>query len=191
MLNESPTIEYTTGDHPRILVVEDDPQISELLESHLNYSLSAELRVAACGKQALELDDQQPAEVVLVDYMLPDMDGLELIAALNQRRHRPTIIMTGHPTLGRAIEAMRLGAADMFVKPFDLDKMTRTVYGAIEKHRHDQVRLQRLTRMRSLVQLAIRDRRGLRRKMDLLCRDMVVGYRELTEKVNRFQNRGK
>jgi DNA-binding NtrC family response regulator len=188
MLNEMmPLIENSTGENPRILVVEDDPAIAELLQDHFKDSLNAEIRIADSGQQAIDLDYEKPAEVILIDYMLPDMDGLELIAALNSRGQRPMIIMTGHPTLGRAIEAMRLGAADMFVKPFDLDKMTQTVAQAVGKFRHDQLRVRRLMRVRELSKRVIQERRGLRRKMDLVCRDMVAGYRELAEKVNQIQ----
>jgi len=188
MLNEmAPLVENSTGDSPRILVVEDDPQISELLQDHLSYSLNADVQMASSAEQAIELDQQKPAEVIIIDYMLPDMDGLELISALGSQRQRPVIVMTGHPTLGRAIEAMRLGASDMFVKPFDLEKMTRTIAVAVVRHRHNQLRLKRLMRVRELSKRVISERRGLRRKMELICRDMVSGYRELAEKVNRLQ----
>lgn len=189
MLNElAPLVENTTGDKPKILVVEDDPQIAELLHDHLEYSLDADLTVAPCARKALELDAAKPAEVIVIDYMLPDMDGLELISALGTRMHRPVIVMTGHPTLSRAIEAMRLGAADMFVKPFDLEKMTGAIAGAIEKSRRHQLRSKRLRRVRELSHKVIAERRHLRRKMDLLCKDIVSEYRTLAEKISRFQS---
>jgi len=189
MLNEMmPLTENSTGDRPRILVVEDDPQIGELLQEHLTYSLNADLRVADSAEQALQMDSTKPAELILIDYMLPDMDGLELTTILRMHVQRPVIVMTGHPTLGRAIEAMRLGATDMFVKPFDLERMTNSISQAVAKYRFDQLRIRRLMRVRELSKRVLHERRGLRRKMDLVCRDMVVGYRELAEKVNRIQD---
>jgi DNA-binding NtrC family response regulator len=190
MLEElTSTLNYKTGDRPRILIVEDDPNIAELLHDHLEFSLNAELQVASSAEEALQMDAEQPAEVIVVDYMLPDSDGLDLIAPINARLHRPIILITGHPTLGRAIEAMRLGAMDMFVKPFDLDIITYKISQAIEQHRNEQRRIQRLMRVRKLSKRVIQERRGLRRKLDVLCKDVVGSYRDLAEKVTELEHR--
>jgi len=190
MMNEmTPTMEKITGERPSILVVEDDPDIAEMLHDHLEHTLSAELQTAGSAQEALDLDAEKSAEVVIVDYMLPDMDGLDLIPAMMARRQRPIILITGHPTLGRAIEAMRLGATDMFVKPFDLEKMTSKIAEAIEQHRQNQIRMKRLLRIRNLERKVIRERRSLRRKLDVMCRDVVSSYRDLAEKVNRLETK--
>lgn len=181
--NMMPLVENFTGDRPKILIVEDDAGTAELLQDYLRDSLSAEPHIAASAQEALDMDDEDPAEVILVDVLLPDMDGLELLAALGAKGQRPVILMTGHPTLGRAIEAMRLGATDMLVKPFDMDKVGRTIVGAVGKYRRDQLRVQRLVRVRELSKKVIQERRSLRQKMDLLCRDVVGAYRELAEKL--------
>jgi DNA-binding NtrC family response regulator len=191
MLNQMDyAVENSTGDNPRILVVEDDPATAELLQDYLQDTMNAELQVASSAQQALDLDEENPAEVVLIDYLLPDMDGVKLISSLNARRHRPAIMMTGHPTLGRAIEAMRLGATDLLVKPFDMDKLSQSILSAIGKHRQFQLRLKRLMRMRDLSKKVIRERKNLRRKMDVVCRDVVVAYRDLAEKVGKLPNKG-
>ncbi|MFA5863835.1 MAG: response regulator [Phycisphaerae bacterium] len=188
MLNElMPLVENSTGENPKILVVEDDQATAELLGDCLKFSLNADLQIAGTARQAMEMDHDNPAEVIIVDYMLPDMDGLELISALCSHFPRPVILMTGHPTLGRAIEAMRLGASDMFVKPFDMEKLTHTISDMVIKYRRSQVRVKRLMRVRELSKKVILERRSLRRKMDLVCRDMVGAYRELAEKVHKIQ----
>jgi DNA-binding NtrC family response regulator len=191
MLNQMDyAVENSTGDNPKILVVEDDPATAELLQDYLQDSLNADLQMASSAQQALELDEEKPAEVILIDYLLPDMDGVKLISSLNARRRRPAIMMTGHPTLGRAIEAMRLGATDLLVKPFDMDKLSQSILSALEKHRHYQLRLKRLMRMRDLSKKVIRERKNLRRKMDVVCRDVVTAYRDLAEKVGKLPNQG-
>jgi DNA-binding NtrC family response regulator len=183
MMNESsPVMEPITGNPPRILVVEDDPGITELLQSHLEYSMGAKVTIASNARDAIELDAEEPAEVIILDYMLPDMDGLELYSELNNRNQRPVILITGHPTLGRAIEALRLGASDMLVKPFDMDKLSQTLFAAIEKSRRTQSRIKRLIRMRQLAKNVLVERRSLRKKIDLVCRDIVGAYKELAEK---------
>jgi len=182
-------IEKTTdADRPKILVVEDDTEIARMLQEHLSYSLAAETRIAGSAEEALELDRDDPAEAIIIDYMLPDMEGLELIKPLNQTKQRPTVLITGHATLGRAIKAMRCGVVDMFVKPFDMDKLAVTVAQAVEKHRSQQCRARRHQKLRSLSKNVIKERRQLRRKLELVCRDLVNAYRDLavkTAKLNR------
>jgi DNA-binding NtrC family response regulator len=184
------TTENTTYQRPKIMIVEDDPDIAELLQNHLEFSLNADLQTANSAEQALQLDAEKPAEVIVVDYLLPDSDGLDLITPLNARQKRPIILITGHPTLGRAIEAMRLGAVDMFVKPFDLDVVTAKIAQAIEQHRHEERRIQRLIRVRELSKKVIQERRSLRRKLDVLCKDIVVSYRDMAEKISKYGKPG-
>jgi DNA-binding NtrC family response regulator len=180
----SSALANTTAHRPRIMIVEDDPDIASLLHDYLETAFNAEMDLAVSAEEALECDAENPADVVIVDYMLPDMDGLDLILPLNARKRRPIILITGHPTLGRAIEAMRLGATDMLVKPFDLDVLTQRISQAMEQHRHEELRMKRLMRVRQLSHKVITERRALRRKLDVLCKDIVGSYRELAEKVS-------
>jgi DNA-binding NtrC family response regulator len=176
-------LKNTTVNRPRIMIVEDDAEIAELLQDHLQFALNAEIELASSAEDALTLDAESPSDVIIVDYMLPDMDGVDLITPLNARRKRPIILMTGHPTLGRAIEAMRLGAVDMLVKPFDLEILTEKISEAFIRHQQEELRTKRVMRIRQLSKKVITDRRALRRKLDVLCKDIVGSYRELAEKV--------
>jgi len=182
------TDQLTYGDRPKILIVEDDHGVAEMLRDHLDYSLSADIAVAACAEEAVRMDQEDPAEIILIDYMLPDTDGAELIRVLNRTRPRPAILITGHATLGRAITAMRNGAVDMFIKPFDLEILTRKIARAVEDYRAAQRRLGRLEKVRRLAKQLIKDRRQLRRKLDLVCRDIVNGYRDLAAKVGHLMD---
>ncbi len=179
-------LQYTehlaSGERPKILIVEDDVDIAEMLQDHLEYSMSAETTLAYSAEQAIELDLIDPAEILIIDYMLPDTDGVELIKSLNGNDVRPAIFITGHATLGRAINAMRCGAIDMFVKPFDLQTITTKIAQAVEAYRHQQLRFKRLQKVRSLSKQVIKDRRQMRRKLDLVCRDVVSSYRDLAVK---------
>lgn len=169
---------------PRILIVEDDTDVALMLQDHLEYALCAQTIVASRAEHALSADREQPAEVILIDYMLPDVDGPDLIQSLNAREVRPVIMITGHATLGRAINAMRSGAMDMFVKPFDLAVLSEKVASAVEQHRAQQRRVRRLEKVRALSKQVLKDRRGLRRKLDLVCGDIVHAYRDLAVKVS-------
>lgn len=186
MLAEQTTYEHELGygEQVRVLIVEDDNDIASMLRDHLEHSLSAEITIAASADKAIELDAAHPAEVILIDYMLPDVDGVELIASLNEPcPERPAMLITGHATLGRAISAMRCGVVDMFLKPFDLEVLTAKVAEAVTKYRAQQLRFKRLQQVRRLSKRVIRDRRELRQKLDLVCRDLVGAYHDLAVKV--------
>ena len=173
------------GERPKVLIVEDDEDVALMLQDHLDYSLSAEVTIASSADQAIQRDLEDPADVVLIDYLLPDCDGAKLIGLLNSDQPgRPAILITGQPTLGRAISGMRCGAVDMFVKPFDLDSLTQSVAAAIERHRAQQQRVRRLQKVRQLARGVIKERRQLRKKLDLVCRDLVKAYHDLAVKLS-------
>jgi len=183
-------VKNANADRPKLLIVEDDPDVARMLQDHLEYSLSAESRVADSADEAIRLDMEEPCELILIDYLLPDMDGAEVARRLNEEHPRPVIFITGHATLGRAINALRCGAVDMFVKPFDLELLTGKVSAAIETYRRQQRRLRRLERTRRLTKHVIRERRQMRRKLDLVCRDLVNAYRELAVKTSQLFGSG-
>ena len=182
-LQLEPQIEEQQDVGPTVLIVEDDPETAQLLQDYLNRSLDCNAVIASSGQDALELDQAQPARVILVDYMLGDTNGLELIKQINARQARPIIMITGHATLGRAMQAMRLGAVDMFLKPFDLGRLGRSVSKALQEQLQEHRRSGRINRVRRLSRGVIRERREMRRKMDLLCRDLVGAYEQLARKV--------
>jgi CheY-like chemotaxis protein len=120
----------------QILIVEDDTSILSLLSSFFDqkgYSVTAVESAEEALKQLVEAD----FDVAIVDIILPGMDGLHL---LNEIKHvmpdTEVIIITGHASLDTSIEAVRMGAYDYFVKPFDdLHEVWFTVERAFEKRK--------------------------------------------------------
>jgi len=185
-----PRTEKQQGDSPRVLVVEDDPQIAEFIEDYLQQSMDCQVLRAASGQEAMQLDRQHPAQLILMDYLLPDTNGLALLKSLNADQQRPTIIITGHATLGRAMQAMRLGARDMLLKPFDLERLGQSVSKALEHYQSHRRRQRRVDRVRQLSKAVLKDRRQLRRKMELVCRDLVHAYERLAHRVADMKSPG-
>lgn len=106
----------------RILIVEDDPQISELLSSFLRQN-SFETVTAADGISAsLELKKQEH-DLVLMDLMLPKKSGEELIRELRGYSDIPVIVLSAHSMLETRLEMLRIGADDYILKPFDLNEV--------------------------------------------------------------------
>ena len=106
--------------HENILVVEDDEDILELIEHHLRRE-GYGLRSAACGEDALQLALAQPPDLVLLDLMLPGVDGLEVCRRLKRDPRTqmcPVIIVSAKGEEADVVAGLELGADDYVTKPF-------------------------------------------------------------------------
>jgi DNA-binding NtrC family response regulator len=104
-----------------ILFVDDDRAILELVREYLAES-GYRVEVVDNGVRALELIRDHPYAIVFTDIKMPDIDGLELLAAIkDQRPETEVIIVTGHGSMESAIKAMKHGSYDYLQKPFKLD----------------------------------------------------------------------
>ena len=119
-----------------ILVVEDEPKIRQALVDAL-VDEGHEAMAVAGGRQALALLAERPFDLLVVDNLMPEMSGLELLReVVGSAGHRPEIVMmTAHATIESAIEAMKLGAADYLQKPFEIDEFLVVVRRAVEHER--------------------------------------------------------
>ena len=118
---------------PRMLVVDDEPSICWAL-NRLGQSLGHDVLTASSAEQALELAAQQPPDVVVLDVRLPGMDGLTAMKQLRERAgDPPVIIITAYGDLNTAVEAVRQGAFEYLIKPFDLATVERTVRRALAR----------------------------------------------------------
>ena len=119
---------------PSVLIVDDEPQIRTSLRGILS---EEGLRVleAANGRQALQIIHDETPEVVLLDVWMPDVDGMELLEALQGAMPSPQVIMiSGHGNIETAVRATKLGAFDFIEKPFSLDALLEVVNRALERH---------------------------------------------------------
>jgi CheY-like chemotaxis protein len=111
----------------RLLVLEDDPQTSELLALALA-SLRLEIVPALNGSDALEAVRRERFDMLLVDLGLPDIPGLEVVRTLRAQNNRtPFVVISGLATVPAVVESMRLGALAVFEKPVALDDLMETV----------------------------------------------------------------
>ena len=111
----------------RILVVDDEPSIRFVLEKALTRA-GFEVDTAGAAEEARERIAGARYAVALLDVRLPGQSGFELLEALQAQRRRPlVVVMTAQDTLRAAVTAMRLGAEDYLVKPFDLDRVVAVV----------------------------------------------------------------
>lgn len=101
-----------------ILIVEDDPAISRLIESNL-FVAGYEPVCAMDGRQALDAISAHHFDLALCDIMLPELDGFELLPYM-QERNIPVIYVSAKADVQSRVQGLRLGAEDYLVKPFDI-----------------------------------------------------------------------
>ncbi len=123
------------ADPYQILITDGASDMGDLLDPYL-VSLGCELVIARDGSQAWQLLKSGRFGVAILDLMLPDVDGMEVVRRVRQEWPEiEIIVLTAHATLESAVEALRLGACDYVTKPYSLDTLQRAVKGAIERRR--------------------------------------------------------
>ena len=116
-----------------ILVVDDDADIRAVLKDRLE-SLNYQVFEASCGREALKLLETQDVQMVLLDVVMPDMDGLAVLSEIRKRGLDVTVLMiTAFATIERAVQAMKHGAYDFVPKPFEPDHIALIVAKALER----------------------------------------------------------
>ena len=121
----------------RVLVVEDDPDLSRLMATHLaseGYDVARAPEAAA----ALELVGAGCVDVVVLDLMLPRISGDGLLVRLRERegtRDLPVIVVSAKDAVWTRVDLLRLGADDYLTKPFDLDELTARIEALLRRSR--------------------------------------------------------
>ena len=116
---------------PRVLIVDDEPGVRESLRIILKDR--ADVVLAPSGEAALEMLPHQHFDVILLDILMPGLDGLEVLERIAALTQVPQVIMlTATKTVKTAVQAMKLGAFDYVTKPFDVDELILLVDRAVQ-----------------------------------------------------------
>jgi len=111
----------------RVLVVDDETKMQRVLEIMLR-KMGHEVACADNGLDALRELQAAPCDLIISDLRMPGMGGMELLQALRKQGNEvPVIIMTAYGTIESAVDAMKLGACEYIVRPFDVDALELTV----------------------------------------------------------------
>jgi CheY-like chemotaxis protein len=136
----------------RILVVDDDPEVCELLGLALQEA-GFVCDVAGGGAEALSMAERRAYDLVVADLVMPDIGGLDVIRELRRRRDETrAIIIAGKGETESAIEALRARADDFILKPLDIAEVLASVQRALK--RQDAMRGIRLSHQQLCQQLA-------------------------------------
>ncbi|MCF8095310.1 MAG: sigma-54 dependent transcriptional regulator [Desulfobacteraceae bacterium] len=123
-------------DESNILVVDDEPDMLQLLARSLAPDLKCRVETAASGKEALQMVDSRHFDLAVVDIKMPEMDGLELLELIKRKWPDLTVVMmTAYGSIDTAVAAMKHGAYDFITKPFDHDALVIRLEKALERSR--------------------------------------------------------
>ena len=118
----------------RVLVVDDEPNITELVSMALRYEGFA-VKTAATGRAALTAVSQFSPALVILDVMLPDIDGLEVLRRLNSAGHRvPIIFLTARDATEDKVHGLTVGGDDYVTKPFSIEELVARVRVVLRRH---------------------------------------------------------
>ena len=119
----------------RILVIDDEPGVLQSIAMLLR-SRRYEIETATSGADGIARFMREPAGVVVLDVLLPDMSGIEVLRRLRQVDSAlPCLMVTAHGSVPSAVEAMKAGAYDYLLKPFDNNDLVLRIERALEKRR--------------------------------------------------------
>lgn len=123
---------------PRILVIDDDEDIRKVLSEILKdkgYSVDT----AETGRKAFRKTEEKFYNLALIDIMLPDPEGIELLTKIKETKSKMRkIIITGYPTLKNAVEALNKCADAYIMKPLDIEKVLAAIKEQLKKQKEEQ-----------------------------------------------------
>ena len=154
----------------KILIVEDDAVLGELLREYLQRLNHEKVRVCLTGREACVEIEEETFDCAFVDLRLPDTDGIRLLDTVKkQDPGLPVVMMSGYPTMEYTIEAMRKGASDFLTKPFTLQDVALT--------------LERVTKERRLLleNLSLQLESQARKELEVVNRELEEKIREQRE----------
>ena len=115
-----------------IIVVEDDKEIGELLMDFL-VAVGYDRYLAPTGEEALDVYEDEGAKLIILDIMLPGMDGLAVLGSIREMGNAPVIIVSAKNAKEDKLDGLNLGADDYLEKPYDIDILLAKIKGIFKR----------------------------------------------------------
>jgi len=158
------------SENEKILLVDDEEYLLKSLEVFLKNETNYEIFTASDGKEAIEIIDSKDIDLILTDLKMPEISGVELMEYVKGKSEDvPVIVMTAYASLNSAIEALRNGAYDYLIKPYEFDMVLIVIKRAIERIRKAQ-EAEETIRLKAIIQAAV--------KLSSETKDLLTGIME-------------
>ena len=123
----------------KILVVDDDQNICELLRLYIEKE-GFEVRIANDGRKALEIFEEQNPDLIMLDIMLPELDGWQVCREIRKKSQCPIIMLTAKGEVFDKVLGLELGADDYVVKPFETKEVVARIKAVLRRYgRYDKL----------------------------------------------------
>jgi two-component system response regulator TrcR len=136
ILGQLPRIHRADGSPIRVLLVDDEPALTNLVKMALHYE-GWVVDVAHNGQEAVSKFDKIGPDVLVLDIMLPDVDGLEVLARVRESDpYTPTLFLTARDSVMDRVTGLTAGADDYMTKPFSLEELVARLRGLLRRSNH-------------------------------------------------------
>lgn len=174
----------------QILIVADEPDTAAMLATHIMTNLDANVSVVDTIEEAQLMAASEAFDLILAQERLGDGTAIGLAGDSESAPVTPLVIVAPEADVERVRSAFRDGAADVLDSAADGESVLACIDRVVRRCRQNQSRTRRSHRLRRVSTRLIKDRRELRQRVDLICRDVVDAYRRLAEKVVTAPNGG-
>jgi two-component system OmpR family response regulator len=117
----------------RLLLVDDEDNLRSMLEAALRYE-GFDVRAASSGRDALDVVDEQSPDLIVLDVMMPDLDGFEVCRRLrNDGVKTPVLFLTARDATDDKVRGLTLGGDDYLVKPFSLEELVARISAVLRR----------------------------------------------------------
>ncbi|ORW09791.1 response regulator transcription factor [Mycobacterium kyorinense] len=136
ILGQLPRINRADGSPIRVLLVDDEPALTNLVKMALHYE-GWVVDVAHNGREAVAKFDKVGPDVLVLDIMLPDMDGLQILQRVRESdTYTPTLFLTARDSVMDRVTGLTAGADDYMTKPFSLEELVARLRGLLRRSNH-------------------------------------------------------
>src|ERR1700685_3034043 len=133
ILGQLPRISRAEGPRIRVLLVDDEPALTNLVKMALHYE-GWSVEVAHNGREAVSKFDQVGPDVLVLDIMLPDIDGLAILQRIREAdAYTPTLFLTARDSVMDRVTGLTAGADDYMTKPFSLEELVARLRGLLRR----------------------------------------------------------
>ena len=117
----------------KVLLVDDEEDFLEIMAERMR-ARDMDVRTCTSADEALQIIKDENFDAIILDFMMPGMDGMRALKEIKSKSPESQIILlTGHATIEKSVEAMKLGATDFLEKPADLKKLEKKIKDASTK----------------------------------------------------------